>query len=49
MALNGNTYEVYGVVSYGDGCALPGFPGIYGDVWLVKDWIIETMTHGDCS
>ena len=49
MALNGNRYEVYGVVSYGTGCANPRYPGIYGDVWKVRSWIIDTMGHGECS
>ena len=49
MVLNGNIYEVYGVTSYGAGCADPNFPGIYGDVWQVKDWITDTMTHNDCN
>ena len=31
--LNGDRYEVYGVVSYGqEDCNVPGFPAIYGDV-----------------
>ena len=49
MTNNGNVFEVYGVVSYGAGCADPNFPGIYGDVWQVKDWITDTMTHTDCN
>ena len=49
MALNGDHYEVYGVVSYGSGCADPDYPGIYGDIWQVKNWIVSTMGHDGCS
>jgi len=33
----------YGVVSGGDGCGKKGYPGIYGTVANVRDWI-ETTT-----
>ena len=46
--LNGDRYELYGVVSYGhENCNVAGYPGIYGDVTQVKDWIIR-KTGGAC-
>ena len=49
VSLNGDRYELYGVVSYGEGCAASGKPGIYADVYKVRNWIKETMEHGECS
>ena len=49
VALNGNRYEIYGVVSWGTGCADARYPGIYGNVYGVKSWIVETMGRGECS
>ena len=46
--LNGDRYEVYGVVSWGAGCALSGYPGVYADVTQVLAWIISE-TGGECS
>ena len=46
--LNGDRYEVYGVVSWGFGCAQSGFPGVYADVTQVQKWI-TSETGGECS
>ena len=36
-----------GVVSGGEGCALPGFPGVYSDVFFFRDWILQTAKIED--
>ena len=39
--------KLYGLVSFGDGCAKPGKPGVYALVSKVQDWIKEVT--GDCN
>ena len=34
---------LFGVVSWGRGCAWNGYPGIYGKVSAVVDWIEDTV------
>ena len=42
-----NKVKLYGCVSFGDGCAQPGKPGVYSKVSTFLDWVSEVTR--DCN
>ena len=36
-----------GIVSWGNGCGLGGYPGVYTNLQLFRDWIAEIIDEGD--
>jgi secreted trypsin-like serine protease len=45
MAHNtGTTWVLDGITSFGQGCATPGYPGVYTEVFNYSSWISSTMT-----
>jgi len=50
VSLENNKYALIGVVSWGRGCALPRYPGVYARVTSVLSWIQTNTADGTyCS
>ena len=43
----GNQWVLYGLVSWGLGCAKVGQPGVYTNVPILSDWVSETIQAND--
>ncbi|XP_011302034.1 trypsin-1 isoform X2 [Fopius arisanus] len=39
-------YEVIGIISWGNGCARPGYPGVYARLTRYLDWVLENSKDG---
>ena len=47
ICAEGGSPVLYGVVSHGVDCGKPNFPGVYGRVSSVRDWITEITVDGN--
>ena len=47
VCMRGGKFYLTGVVSYGSGCARPGFPGVYANVKNLMEWVENTRSSFD--
>jgi secreted trypsin-like serine protease len=44
MIYEDGAWKLAGIVSWGEGCAVPGYYGVYARISAVREWINEIMS-----